>query len=421
MPSFQFLHAADLHIDSPLRGLEAEAPAARIRSATRAAYTNLVDLALRSRVAFVLLAGDLFDGEWEDWRTGDFFARETARLTNARIPVFCIRGNHDAASVVTQRLAAPGGATMLPTDAPASMEVPGLPGVWVHGMGFSTRSVTENVVHRYPDRKPGLNIGLLHTSASDGGPHATYAPCTLENLLGHGYDYWALGHIHAHQVLAQQPCWVVFPGNIQGRHIREDGAKGAVLATVQDNRVTSVQHQPLDVVRWASLPIDLTGTATEDEAYTSIRAALETALDAAGDRLLVARLILAGATAAHSALVRDLGATRDKLHAEAASCSASGAVWLESVRVLTRPALDIAAMRARSDAVGLLVRELDNANPATFAGDLQNYCATLLNRSRLLRDALGDEHPAVQAARGGIPPELMEAARNLLLARLAEG
>ena len=423
MTSFRFLHAADLHIDSPLRGLEADpdAPADRIRTATRAAYTNLIDLALHAQVAFVLIGGDLFDGEWQDWRTGQFFAQETARLTRAGIRVFCIRGNHDAASIVTGRLALPDGARMLPTDQPASIRLAEL-NVCIHGMGFSARSVPDNVVPRYPSPLAGhLNIGMLHTSATDSGTHETYAPCTAEQLVAHGYDYWALGHVHARQVLADQPCWIVFPGNTQGRHIRETGPKGATLVTVQDGRIADVAHRDLDVVRWALLPVDLTGAATEDDAFAAVRAQLESALDAAGDRLLAVRIVLQGATAAHPALVRDLGATRDKLHAEAASCAATGTIWLESVDVRTRTTLDREAMRARSDAVGLLVRELDNAIPGHFATEVQTYCATLLNRARLLREALGDDHPAVQAAGGSISPELLESARNLLLARLAEG
>jgi DNA repair protein SbcD/Mre11 len=423
MTSFRFLHAADLHIDSPLRGLEADpdAPADRIRTATRAACTNLVDLALQARVAFVLIAGDLFDGEWQDWRTGQFFAQETARLTLAGIRVFCIRGNHDAASVVTGRLALPDGARMLRTDQPESIRLAEL-NVCIHGMGFSARSVTENVVPRYPSPLAGhLNIGMLHTSATDSGTHETYAPCTTGQLVAHGYDYWALGHVHARQELARAPCWIVFPGNIQGRHIRETGPKGATLVTVQDGRIVDATHRDLDVVRWALLPVDLTGAATEDDTFAAVRTQLDTALDAAGDRLLAVRIVLQGATAAHPALVRDFGATRDKLHAEAASCAGTGTIWLESVEVRTRTALDLAAMRARSDAVGLLVRELDNATPTNFATEVQSYCATLLNRARLLREALGDEHPAVQAAGGSISPELLDRARNLLLAHLAEG
>jgi DNA repair protein SbcD/Mre11 len=422
MTSFRFLHAADLHIDSPLRGLETDpdAPADRIRTATRAAYTNLVDLALHTEVAFVLIAGDLFDGEWQDWRTGQFFAQETARLTRTGIRVFCIRGNHDAASVVTGRLALPDGARMLPTDQPASIRLAEL-NVVIHGMGFSARSVTENVVPRYPSPLAGhLNIGMLHTSATDSGTHETYAPCTPEQLVAHGYDYWALGHVHARQVLARTPCWIVFPGNTQGRHIREEGPKGATLVTVQDGRIVDAAHRDLDVVRWALLRVDLTDAATEDDAFAAVRAELVAALDTAGDRLLAVRIVLQGATSVHPALVRDLGATRDKLHAEATSCAGAGTIWLESVEVRTRPALDLAAMRARSDAVGLLVRELGNAAASQFATEMQTYCATLLNRARLLREALGDDHPAVQAAGGSISPELLESARNLLLARLAE-
>ena len=191
--------------------------------------------------------------------------------------------------------------------------------------------------------------------------------------------------------------------------------------TVQDGRITDVAHRDLDVVRWAMLPIDLTGSSDEDAALAAIRTKLEAALDAAGDRLLAVRIVLHGATAAHAALVRDLGATRDKLHAEAASCAASGTIWLESVQVRTRPALDIAALRARSDAVGLLVRALDDARPGDFAADVQTYAGTLLNRLRGLRDELGADHPAVQAAEGKLPPELLDRARDLLLARLAEG
>jgi exonuclease SbcD len=422
MPSFRFLHAADLHIDSPLRGLETDpdAPADRIRTATRAAFTNLVDLALAESVPFVLIAGDLFDGEWQDWRTGQFFAQEAARLTRAGIRVFCIRGNHDAASVVTQRLERPGGAEMLPNDAPHSIRLAEL-NVVIHGMGFSSRSVPENVVPRYPPPLPGhLNIGMLHTSATDSGTHETYAPCTVEQLIAHGYDYWALGHVHARQEAARRP-WIVFPGNTQGRHIRETGPKGATLVTAADGHIVDAVHRDLDVVRWARLPVDLTGAVTEDDALAAVRAQLESALDAAGDRLLAVRIVLDGATAAHPALVRDLGATRDKLHAEAASCAGAGTIWLESVDVRTRPALDIAALHARSDAVGLLVRALDSATPDRFVEDVKPYCAALLNRARFLREALGDDHPAVQAAGGTITPELMERARNLLLAHLAEG
>jgi DNA repair protein SbcD/Mre11 len=133
------------------------------------------------------------------------------------------------------------------------------------------------------------------------------------------------------------------------------------------------------------------------------------------------RVILRGACAAHPALVRDLGATRDRLHNEALNLGGADAIWLEEVRVLTRPALDLPAMRARSDALGLLLREIDAMQPDALAPRLQAYCAAMLDRARGLRDALGDDHPAVIAAGGEVPAELLARARDLLLARVAEG
>ena len=65
---FKFIHAADIHLDSPLRGLEQYegVPVQEIRNAARRALSNLVDLALDQKVAFVLIAGDLYDGDWRD-------------------------------------------------------------------------------------------------------------------------------------------------------------------------------------------------------------------------------------------------------------------------------------------------------------------------------------------------------------------
>ena len=420
MSSFRFLHAADLHIDSPLRGLEAEAPAERIRTATRAAYVNLVELALRERVAFLVIAGDLFDGEWQDWRTGQFFAQETTRLTREGIRVVAIRGNHDAHSVISHRLALPDGARVLRADAPESVRL-SEHDVCIHGQSFATREVTGNLATDYPRPMAGqFNIGLLHTAASGRPGHASYAPCSVEQLAAHDYHYGALGHIHTREVLWRDP-WIVFPGNTQGRHVNEPGAKGATLVTVRDGRVADAVHCDLDVVRWETVVVDIAGVADEEAMLSLVRARLAMALAAAPGRLLAARLVLQGACAAHPGLVRDLGATRDKLLAEAAGCAGTGELWLESVRVRTSGSLDLAAMRGRADAVGSLVRDIEAASAERLAGGAKDYFAGLLNRANGLRAALGDDHPAVQAAAGALPHDLVERAKGLLLARLAEG
>ena len=230
--AISFLHAADIHLDSPLKGLERyeNAPVERIRGATRRAFTRLIDLAIEKRVDFVLIAGDLYDGDWRDYNTGLYLVRQLGRLRDARIPVFVIAGNHDAANKMTRMLRLPDNVRFLAHDRPETVRLDDL-GVAIHGQSFAKAAVTENLAAAYPAPVSGyINIGLLHTGMGGADGHERYAPCTLEELRLRGYDYWALGHIHARQVLCNDPP-VVFAGNVQGRHIRETGPKGCLLAT----------------------------------------------------------------------------------------------------------------------------------------------------------------------------------------------
>ncbi len=224
----KFIHAADIHLDSPLVGLERYdgAPVDEIRGATRRALENLVRLATEEHASFVLIAGDVYDGDWKDYNTGLFFVKQMARLKEAGISVYLVAGNHDAASVITKSLRMPDNVAFLSTERPETMLIDRL-GIALHGQGFPAREVTEDLSIAYPDAMAGMfNIGLLHTSVDGRSGHEPYAPCTLDGLRSKGYDYWALGHVHAREVLSEDP-WIVFPGNMQGRHVRETGPKGA--------------------------------------------------------------------------------------------------------------------------------------------------------------------------------------------------
>ena len=254
---FSFLHAADIHLDSPLKGLEEyqDAPLEQIRIAARRAFDNLVDLAVEEKVAFVLLAGDLYDGDWKDYNTGIYFLSRMGRLQDAGIRVFMVSGNHDAASQITRSLRLPGNVTLFPYRH-AGTHILDDYGVALYGQSFSDRSVTADLTGNYPQGNPAFfNIGLLHTSLNGRTGHEPYAPCTLDALRSKGYQYWALGHVHQREEVSSDP-WVVFPGTIQGRHIRETGSKGCTLVRVQDERVVSVEHRELDVLRWVLCRVD---------------------------------------------------------------------------------------------------------------------------------------------------------------------
>jgi DNA repair exonuclease SbcCD nuclease subunit len=363
----RFVHAADLHIDSPLLGLEKYegAPLEQIRRATRRATENLVQLCLDEQVDLLVLAGDLYDDDWRDYSTGLFFIAQMRRLKRAGIQVVWIRGNHDAASKLTKHLRAPDNLRELSTRRPESVVFESL-GCVVHGMGYPSPRVERDLVTGYPEPHAGLfNIGLLHT-AVDGRPgHDRYAPCSLSALINKGYDYWALGHVHTREVLHQDP-WVIFPGNLQGRHMRETGSKGATLVSTDGRQVLGVEHQVLDVVRWAKLRVDLTDASDVDQVLGRVSGALSEAAEAADGRLLAVRVELVGAARCHTALVTDYERLLAEVRSLALEVGALGA-WVEKLVLGTTLPFDREALAERDDALGELValfRELESDDEA---------------------------------------------------------
>lgn len=370
MTSFRFLHAADIHLDSPLHGLSRYEglPVDEIRSATRAAFDNLVQCAVDEAVDFVVIAGDLFDGDWRDMGTGLYFAKAMGRLDQARIPAFILAGNHDAASVFSRTVPWPPNVRLFSSRRPETHRLPEI-SVAVHGQSFSTPAVTDNLVLAYPPAEAHtFNIGMLHTALVGRQGHAAYAPCSVDDLRSRGYDYWALGHVHDFEVVSTEPH-VVFPGNVQGRTIRETGAKGAVLVDVADGEVRSVERVEFDVFRWAHLEVDCTNTLL-DEVSDVLRSALVGLHGSnASGRPLIARVTLTGETSDAGAVRNGAATLRDDVRAIASSISPN--LFVEKVRVeVTEPTRttwsvgdDLSAMIQEAatdpDLAGILGRDLE--------------------------------------------------------------
>ncbi len=422
MTDFRFLHAADIHLDSPLKGLSGHdgGAAERIRTATREAFDQLIGLAIDERVAFLIIAGDLYDGDWRDYRTGLFFTAQMGRLNEAAIPVYLLYGNHDAESQITRRLMLPENVDVFGTRKPETFRLDDL-GVALHGQSFREREVTENLALAYPEPIPGaFNIGVLHTGLGGMGGHENYAPCTLADLVNKGYHYWALGHVHQGQILGERPH-IVFPGNLQGRHIREAGAKGACLVSVQDGEVVDVAMPRLDVVRWDLLAVDLEGAAALGEAVERIRDALEDAVsDASDGRLLACRLELRGRSEIHERLV----ASEAYLLAETRALAlglGEDVAWIEKVVIATEPVIDPATRAAREDSIGALQRALrDAAADPDLLDQLQADVGEMVRRlPHEARTEVDDEilEAAIEGDYGGLIAKVMP----YLSARLMAG
>lgn len=353
--SFSFIHAADIHLDSPLTGLERYegAPVEKIRHATRGAFKNLIDTAIERKVEFVIIAGDLYDGDWKDYNTGLFFINQMVRLQNENIQVFLIRGNHDAASLITKELKLPDNVIELSTKEPETVTLDRL-GIAIHGQGFASRAVEANLVKNYPDRIEGyVNIGILHTSATGREGHENYAPCTIDDMKEKGYDYWALGHIHLRELLHESDPIILFPGNIQGRHIKETGDKGCTIVEVKDGQIHHLTHISLDVLRWELCEVDATEIESKDELMNGIEEALQQKNEQAEGRFLAVRIVIKGTTSLHQELI----ANKEQLINEIRSLSlqvGSGNIWIEKVKIQTARPMDLTNLLSQNTPVAMI-------------------------------------------------------------------
>ncbi len=413
---FKFLHAADIHLDSPLRGLSRyeSAPTESIRDACRRAFENLIDLAIEEKVAFVLLAGDLYDGDWKDYSTGIFFSKQMGRLGRHNIPVFAVAGNHDAANRMTKSLDSPTNLTLFSSRRTETIKLPNL-SVAIHGFSFGTQHVNENLATEFPFAEKGFfNIGLLHTSLNGREGHAIYAPCQVDDLRSKGYQYWALGHVHKQEFVSKDP-WIVFPGCIQGRYIRETGEKGCVLVTVENSAITTVESYPLDVLRWIVCNVDLTDVVKEAVVFDRARKAIETATGSADGRPLAMRIRLKGSTSVSDILAAFPERIEHQIKALGAEVAGDD-LWIERVENKTTGKRDLESTLSDESALGTLLKDILNTptNPEDIDG-LKEVIADL--RQKIPSEAF-DSDSILNLDQSQAVERLIEEAKHMLVGRL---
>lgn len=424
MLEFRFIHAADLHLDSPLKGLEKYdgAPVDEIREACRGALRNLVKLAIDEKVNFVLLAGDIYDGDWKDYNTGLFFVQQVATLQKAGICVYAITGNHDADNKMTRTLELPGNpdgtSVMLSSDKPETLRLPNLD-VAIHGRGFKTAKETDNLVLKYPAAVAGcFNIGMLHTALNGAEGHEPYAPCTTTDLYSRQYDYWALGHVHTRQRIeeAGRPP-IVFPGNIQGRHIRETGQKGCELVVVNSAGEVDIQFHPLDVLRWEVCNVDVTNAATSDDVLELTTEQLRKLASSASDRPLAVRIAITGHTAAHE----EINASRIHFiqQLRAKSLSLNQELWIEKVKLKTSPVGE-QQLSIDGGAIEELLTYFDELrDDEMLLNQLRSELKPLEDRLGGLDDFLAGDEPAIPASSDQLR-DVLDSVKPMLLHKLGQ-
>jgi DNA repair exonuclease SbcCD nuclease subunit len=390
------------------------APAAEIRGATRRAFENLVRTAIDEAVAFIVIAGDLFDGNWKDYNTGLYLVTQLSKLREAGISVFVVAGNHDAASVITRSLRLPENVHLFPADRAATHRLNRV-NVAIHGRSFGAPAVTTDLSSSYPPAAAEcFNIGLLHTCATGREGHAPYAPCTIEGLREKGYDYWALGHVHRREVLHDVPA-VVFSGNTQGRHARETGPKGCLLVTVDDAGRPVLDFKPLDVVRWETVAVDASQTESDYDLLDRFRESLLLKLEGNPDVLTVLRVSLEGEAAVHDTILSDPEHWMQEIRA-AAMDEAGERVWIEKVVFRTRPPAEGGKPEGALGELLALIDELA-ADPAA----LNRFSAELADLDKKLPREFKEASETWRPDDPNRIKELLADARPLLMRRLLHG
>ena len=410
--SFRFVHTADIHLDSPLKSLAMrdKGLAEVVGNATRSTFRRIVDLCVAEDVQALLIAGDLYDGSQTSMKTARFLAQEMERLAAASIPVFAIRGNHDAASKITRELTLPDNVTVFPGKTEVIETEWNGHSVAVHGISFRDPHAPDTLLDRFgPALQGAFNIGILHTSLGGVQGHDPYAPCTLADLQATGFDYWALGHIHQ-RAIHPGTTTVVMPGIPQGRDIGEAGNKSVTLVSVADDGSLEMEERHLATAQFERLPVECRQLSDWPDLIEALKHALQSARREHDGEHLIVRPVLTGATPLAWRAGRDL----DLLHAEAQNVAEQiGTLWIDKIEVALATVSNTSTGGAVEELAQIISQRSLPPDDPTVLEDVERL---LKHLPRELRGLLGDSEEKTTAA---IVDAMQQGAMDVL-ARLEE-
>lgn len=430
MPSFRFIHAADLHLDTPFTGMSGLPDRLRrhLQESTFAALGDLVELAVSEDADFVVISGDVYDASDSSLRAQLRLKEAWDKLAHHGIPVYIIHGNHDPLSSSRLRLAHPPNVTVFGGSRPESVTAlrrrDGQPVAVVSGISYPTASVTDNtaLMFRREADSPLYHIALLHANVDAQEGHDAYSPCSLKDLKDSGFDYWALGHIHKRQVLNESP-WVVYPGNIQGRNPKETGPKGCYVVDVSDQGETFLTFRELDHVRWIELAVTIEDLMTEEAWKERVEEKLEEIREGLEGKTGITRMTFVGRGPLHPMLQNGRECAdllmelqrRETLRIEGdSSLALKSVVWPAGFKVKTGMDIDRDRLAGEDSFLGELLRLGDRT--ALVPGQVDDLVETAL--APLL------EHRVLRAHVKSLRPEerleLLQRAQELAASLLME-
>lgn len=260
LSEIRFLHTADLHLDTPFKGMSdfPEEHFEKLRNSTFQAFAHFIDYAVKTKPDFIVIVGDIYDGEDRSLRAQLKFQEGMNALKEVGIPVFLSYGNHDHLQGTWTRFDLPENVYVFLEEVERVMLTVRGETINLYGFSYPERHVREVMIDNYPVAESNaFHIGLLHGSIDGDESHSVYAPFTKTALLSKQYDYWALGHIHKRQYVNHEPP-IVYSGNLQGRHRNEQGMKG-FYEVILSKKEANLQFIPTSVITFGNLSISCIG------------------------------------------------------------------------------------------------------------------------------------------------------------------
>jgi exonuclease SbcD len=355
MPKIKFIHTADLHLDTPFKGLSnLNADLAnKLKDATFKSFKRIIDLCIERKVDFLIISGDIFDSENKSLRAQKEFISEITRLSNQGIHTYFNCGNHDLLNSWLDILQLPDNVYRFGCDNVESITYTknGSSIADIYGISFEKKEVRKNTAAKYKlnDNPSPISIAVHHGTIGKAGIHENYAPFKIEDIINQKFDYWALGHIHTRQVIHEAEPMIVYPGNPQGRDFGETGAKGCYLIEIESGLKPIAEFIPTQLIRFEIINIDLTEETTINVLSKKIEDASKVIDNYDENVSYILRIVLTGRTLLHTHLRKpgELDELIKSFNDE--QLFQSNFIWIDRIDLRTQSIIPIDEIKKRND------------------------------------------------------------------------
>jgi len=355
MTKLRFIHTADLHLDTPFKGLSSwnRDLAGKLKDATFKSFGKIIDLCLKENVDFLVISGDVFESDNLSLAAQLKFVSELRRLSDNGIPAYFVCGNHDPLNSWIDT-------TRLPENVYRyeSLRVSSFiytkdkkPVAEIYGISFQDKVIKDNLAlkFRLTDNPSPISIAVLHGTVGIAGPHENYAPFKVKDVLNMGFTYWALGHIHKRQIINESGPVIVYPGNPQGRDFGETGAKGCYLVEIDTESNVNLKFMPVQLIRFEEIEIDLTDEDKIDSLWDKIEKSRNSIKDYDENVSYILRVNLAGRTALHAHLNKPGELEKLQEHFNEGQLDQIYFTWIDRFKLSTRPVIDVEQIKKGND------------------------------------------------------------------------